>query len=247
MVYNARPRWLSSFMILPGRCLCCGVNTPNHQDLCGECAICLPWQNFCCPRCALPLAAPSESPCGECQRTPPCFDRAMAPFRYTTPINRLINDFKHYDRLAAGRVLGELFCDWLMQKVENEALTKPDYLLPVPLHWSRLWKRGFNQAQWLADDIGKSTGIPVINDGIQRRHTGLAQQALSRRQRQGNLRGAFTINPKRKARLENRHIAIIDDVMTTGTTANEITRLLKENQVAEVSIWAIARTPKSTE
>lgn len=244
MVYNSRPGWLASFTLFPGRCLCCGASSNTSQDLCPDCKSTLPWQIHSCPRCALPLSTPGDSPCGECQRKLPAFQRAIAPFRYTTPINRLINDFKHHDRQAGGRVLGELFCEWLIPQLENQTLEKPDYLLPVPLHWSRLWKRGFNQAQWLAQDIGEATGIQVIHDGLQRKQAGLAQQALTRQQRQSNLHDVFQPHPKRLALLKERHIAIVDDVMTTGSTAGNLAGLLLSHGASQVSVWVIARTPK---
>jgi ComF family protein len=245
MVYKPRKGWLSSFTLFPARCLCCGANSTSKQDLCRHCKTHLPWQEHSCPRCALPLAEPSEVPCGECQTQSPQFDRALAPFRYTTPISTLINGFKHHDRQANGRVLSELFCDWLNPQLINDVGLKPDILLPAPLHWSRLWRRGFNQAQTLAQDISQQFGITVSYDSLQRHSAGIAQQALTRQQRQRNLQHAFHINPKRLALLKNKHIAVIDDVITTGSTANSIAKVLRENGAQSVSVWALARTPKN--
>lgn len=244
MVYNSRPRWFSSFWLFPGRCLCCGSNSPNNQDVCPFCKANLPWQEHCCPRCALPLSTESHAPCGECQQNPPYFQQVLAPFRYAAPIDRLINDFKHHDHQANGRILAELFCHWLEQQLKQNTISKPDFLLPVPLHWIRLIRRGFNQTHWLAKDIGRHFDIEVISHGLHRRQSNLAQQKLARRQRQINLQDAFRINKKYLSLLKEKHIAIIDDVMTTGSTANTIARLLIENGITEVSIWTIARTPK---
>jgi ComF family protein len=247
MVYKPLKGWLSSFTLFPARCLCCGANSTTKQDLCRHCKAHLPWQEHSCPRCALPLSEPSEVPCGECQTQAPHFARALAPFRYAAPISSLINGLKHHDRQANGRVLSELFCDWLSPQLMHDVALRPDILLPVPLHWSRLWRRGFNQAQTLAQDISQHCGIAVSHDCLQRQSAGIAQQALTRQQRQRNLQHAFQINPKRIALIKNKHIAIIDDVITTGSTANSVAKILMENGATCVSVWALARTPKQRE
>jgi ComF family protein len=244
MVYNSRSSWLSSFLFFPGRCLCCGANSFTNQDLCEHCKMALPWQEYACPRCALPLPAPSSSPCGECQRRRPSFQQSLAAFRYEAPVNRLITRFKHQDGQACGRLLSELFCEWLPSHIDWNTTARPDYLLPVPLHWTHLWQRGFNQAEWFARDLSRRYNIPCLTDALIRKRSGVAQQSLRREQRLKNLQNIFQIRPKHHSLFINKHIVVIDDVITTGATVENISRLLKDAGAASISVWALARTPK---
>ena len=149
-------------------------------------------------------------------------------------MNRLVRGFKFKRQLAAGRILSHLVC-------ERIALTKPDLpemLIPVPLHGLRMISRGFNQAYELASYTGKVLNLPLQANALRRKRRTRAQSGLSRKQRRQNLRGAFSWCGPRKP---GRHVALIDDVMTTGTTVTECARVLKKAGAKRVDVWVAAR------
>lgn len=222
-------RWL-----LPPRCLLCGAAGDDDLDLCRDCAAELPRNRSCCARCALPLAQPAPL-CGRCQRQPPPWDAAWAPFRYGWPLDRLESRFKFGRDLAAGRSLAAL---WLR---ESAPPPLPDLILPVPLHRGRLRQRGHNQALELARPLSRGLGLPLRHDLLLRPRATSAQSELDAVARRRNVRGAFALHAD--ARLPD-HVAIVDDVMTTGSTLAECARVLRRAGVARVVVWALARAPQ---
>jgi ComF family protein len=221
-------RWL-----LPLRCLLCGAPGVSGIDLCAGCAAELPRNRSCCARCALPLAAPAAL-CGECQRRPPPWDAAWAPFRYAWPLDRLESRYKFGRDLAAGRVLSVL---WL---AEPRKPALPDLILPVPLHHGRLRQRGYNQALELAKPMAKALGVPMQHDLLQRHRATPAQTELDAVSRRRNVRGAFSV---RAGVTLPPHVVLLDDVMTTGATLAECARVLKRAGAKRVDVWALARAP----
>ncbi|WP_426661056.1 ComF family protein [Rhodanobacter aciditrophus] len=226
--WHALSRWL-----LPLRCLLCGAPGEQGVDLCAACATELPRNRSCCARCALPLPAPAAL-CGECQRHAPPWQAAWAPFRYGWPLDRLESRFKFGGDLAAGRTLAMLW------RREPMPLPKPDLLLPVPLHRARLRQRGYNQALELARPMARHCGLPLRHDALLRRRGTAAQTELDAVGRRRNVRGAFVV---RAGVALPAHVAIVDDVMTTGATLAECARVLKRAGVARVDVWALARAP----
>ncbi|MET0331963.1 MAG: ComF family protein [Dyella sp.] len=221
-------RWL-----LPLRCLLCGAPGADGVDLCPGCVAELPRNRSCCARCALPLASPAAL-CGRCQRQPPPWDAAWAPFRYGWPLDRLESRFKFAAELAAGRVLSAL---WLREPMPPSL---PSLLLPVPLHQSRLRQRGYNQALELAKPLAGAHALTLRHDLLLRQRATDAQTELDARERRRNVRGAFAI--KTDAVLPS-HVALLDDVMTTGATLAECARVLRRAGVARIDVWALARAP----
>ncbi|MDW2979998.1 ComF family protein [Rhodanobacter sp. KK11] len=221
-------RWL-----LPWRCLLCGARGADGIDLCADCAAELPRNRSCCARCALPLAAPAAL-CGECQRRAPPWDAAWAPFRYGWPLDRLESRYKFSADLAAGRVLSRLW------QSEPCPLRLPQLLLAVPLHRSRLRRRGYNQALELARPLAHALGVPLHRDALQRRRSTAAQTELDAVARRRNVHGAFAL---REGVVLPAHVAILDDVMTTGATLAECARVLRRAGVQRVDVWALARAP----
>lgn len=221
-------RWL-----LPLRCLLCGAPGEDDMDLCRDCAAELPRNRSCCARCALPLAMPAEL-CGRCQRRAPPWDAAWMPFRYAWPLDRLETRFKFARNLAAGRVL---VTAWQREPMRVEL---PQLILPVPLHRHRLRQRGYNQALELARPLARSMGLALRHDVLQRSRDTSAQTELDARSRRRNVRGAFAMLPD--ADLPD-HVAVLDDVMTTGATLAECARVLKKAGVPRVDVWALARAP----
>ncbi|EXF43570.1 phosphoribosyl transferase [Pseudomonas sp. BAY1663] len=156
-------------------------------------------------------------------------------------MDALITRFKHQARWPFGRLLGERLAHHL-EHAFADGLPRPDALLPVPLARRRLRQRGFNQARMLADWLGRGLAIPVEADTLQRLVDTPPQQQLDAATRRRNLRQAFALSAT--ARVEDRHLALVDDVLTTGATAEALARLLKRAGAARVDVYCLARTPK---
>ena len=222
--------------LLPSRCLLCAGAAPTGRDLCAGCLADLPRNSVCCARCALPLASPAQH-CGACLKREPAYATAWAPFQYGHPLNLLEARFKFHRDLAAGRVLADLLVDAARTR-QSEVL--PDCLLCVPLHRTRLRERGFNQALELAKPLSRSLDIPLASDMLVRTRSTRAQTGLDAKARRQNLRGAFAFCAKDSI---PAHVAIVDDVMTTGSTVDECARVLRQAGVGRVDVWALARAP----
>ncbi|MDD1506726.1 ComF family protein [Pseudomonas sp. CNPSo 3701] len=230
-VYN----WLK----IKQTCLLCDERVDTRLPLCAECDAELPWLGPHCQVCALPLAVDGLT-CGSCLKRPPPFSRVEAPWRYGFPVDALINRFKHQARWPIGRLLGDLLARHLTHAF-NEGLPKPDLLLPVPLSPKRQRQRGFNQAQLLAEVASHALQIPQRSDWLQRNGDAPAQQKLDAAARRRNLRGAFAL--RLTAQPRGLHLALIDDVLTTGATAQQLARLLMRAGALRVDVYCLARTP----
>lgn len=203
--------------------------------LCPACTEALPRLGAACVRCAAPLAEPSL--CGACRSTAPAFDAALSCFEYRFPLDRLVQRFKYGGDLAIGRWLGAA----LAGRAAHEP--RPDVLVVPPLSRRRLCERGFNQALELAKVAGRELRIPVHRRGLVRLRDTEAQAGLRRRERLSNLRGAFAC----RVDVRGQHVGLVDDVMTTGATAEAIARVLHEAGADRVVVWALARAPQPQE
>lgn len=235
--------WLrndASRLLWPGRCLLCSTPSQDAIDLCLPCQQALPRLGPACPRCALPLPglaggpAGSVPPCGACLSRPPPLGHTHASCLYASPLDRLLPRFKFHRDLAAGRLLAQLMAE------DGAHLPRPDALVPVPLHPGRLRQRGYDQALELARPIGRALGLPVHGGLLQRLRATSPQSRLDSAARQRNLRGAFGV---RTGGAVPAHVALIDDVMTTGATLHAAARALHRAGVARVDAWVCARTP----
>jgi len=223
--------------LLPPVCLLCGdrgsQGVDHVRDLCPACRDALPWAGSQCARCALPLSDTAvEALCGHCQTQPLAFERCLAPFTYRAPLDHLLLGLKFNGRLAPARVLGEVMAQWLAAVVD----VPPDHILPVPLHASRLRERGFNQAVELARPIASQFGLPLELNAVRRVRATSPQSDLSRKERLKNIKGAFEVS-----RPLSGQVVIIDDVMTTGSTAHELASALLDAGAEQVSVWVCAR------
>jgi len=234
-VYN----WLKSEQF----CLLCDERAEPRLPLCPSCETELPWLGPHCAICALPLPAAGLI-CGACQKRPPAFARVEAPWRYAFPVDTLITRFKHQAKWPLGRLLGELLAGHL-QHAFAEGLPRPDCLLPVPLADGRLRRRGFNQAAMLARWLARPLRLPVDEELLRRPRDTPAQQQLDADARRRNLRRAFAL--AEPPRVAGRHLALVDDVLTTGATAEALARLLRRAGAARVDVYCLARTPKPGE
>ena len=161
--------------------------------------------------------------------------RTICPFQYEYPINRLIQNFKFHDDLD----LSGFFSDQIIEKQALSDYSLPEIILPVPLHMQRIRQRGFNQSLELAKMLAKKLGLELLENTIVRNRDTPPQSGLDMRMRRTNLRGAFKlirIPPVKK------HVAIVDDVLTTGATSNEVARVLKSAGFERIDLWVCART-----
>jgi len=225
--------------LLPPRCMRCGTGVASAGTVCARCWSTLgflgaPW----CRCCGLPFEhdAGAEALCGACTREAPAFDRCRAALRYDDESRGLILSFKHGDRTQTA----PLFARWMVQ-AGAEILRDADLIVPVPLHWTRLLARRFNQSALLALRIGRETGIEVLPDGLVRRRRTASQGHLTPTQRADNVRSAFRPHPRRGARLAGRRVVLVDDVLTTGATVSACARVLRRTGAASVDVLTLAR------
>lgn len=231
-VYN----WLISRQqaLYPPRCALCGQAGVARRDLCPGCLADLPHNPSPCHRCGIPLSDGARL-CGPCNHNPPPFDSSVIPFRYGPPLDYLLQQLKFHQRLHLAPLLGGL----LAEAILHQGRPLPELILPVPLHPTRLRERGYNQALELARPVARQLALPVDWHGVARQRQTQAQTSLQGRERRKNLRNAFVVQHELP-----RHVALVDDVVTTGATVSELATTLKRSGVERVEIWAIARAGK---
>jgi ComF family protein len=193
---------------------------PASCLLCRE--IVMPNQHMVCDDCR------GELPWGDVKSP-----TSLSLFHYQPPIDHWISQLKFQDKLIYARFFSQCF----ITQLQNYKIPLPDYLLPVPLHRKRLRERGFNQALEIAKPIAKYFKIPLANNFIERKKYTKPQSDLSAMQRASNVKNAFALKKPFKA----KHIAIIDDVVTTGNTVGALVQLLKDNGIEKIDIWCVAR------
>lgn len=230
MVYN----WINNTRnrLFPAQCRLCLAPCAQQQDLCDGCRKDLPWLGETCRTCALPLKGESGDQCARCQQTPPVLDACHALFAYQSPIDDWIQALKFRQDLAIARLLGNL----LSEHKSVAAAIEARGVLPVPLHHRRLAERGYNQARELASFLLKA-GHAAMHCDCRRLRRTEAQSTLGRSQRDRNLHGAFSVS----APLDKPQVLLVDDVMTTGATLNELATELKRAGAARVEAIVVAR------
>lgn len=231
-VYN----WLNNNQ----RCLLCDEKAEQPYPLCVPCETELPWLQDSCQVCALPLPMQGLT-CAPCRRRPPAFYCVEAPWHYGFPLDALISRFKYNSHWPLGRLLATLLGRWLSHRYAD-GLPRPTLLLPVPLSRRRLRQRGYNQAAMLAEWLAAQIDITCNGQVIQRVLDTPAQQGLSAKARKRNLRQAFCVADS--APLQGRHVALVDDVLTTGATAQALASLLLKAGARRVDVYCLARTAK---
>jgi ComF family protein len=229
-------------LVLPPRCHICLQNIPDAGKLhiCPDCHTALPLLNsLFCSICGIPFEGTgSDHPCGRCMASPPPYSAARAALRYEGSCRDLIHAFKYTQKSHLRRPLGLLMASLLNQFVAEQ---KPDLLIPVPLHISRLRTRGFNQAILLGEILSRQWQIPLLRQGLQRIRPTTPQMELTRDQRLTNLRDAFAI--KDATMPADRRVMLVDDVFTTGSTLSECARVLRQEGYHEVSAVTVAHAP----
>jgi len=203
--------------------------------LCSGCERALPRLTDACPRCAAPFEhAAIQGECGHCQRRPPPYARTVALFRYAPPVDHFIRTLKFHNGLGLATLLGRR----LASRLQPEP-GRPDRIMPVPLHPTRLRSRGYNQALELARPIAAALDIPLDYQSLQRIRATAAQSELPVEQRGRNMRGAFAV--RAGSQLDGLRIALVDDVLTTGSTVVAASRALLAAGAMEIEVWVAAR------
>lgn len=223
-------------LIAPTICILCLNKTHRTLPLCAECENDSPTSIFTCVQCGLPTLDQMIKKCGQCLKARPFFDRTIVLYQYEQPAKKLILDLKFHEKLIHACLLGKL----MAEKISQDMDARPDLIIPVPLHKKRIRTRGFNQALELAKPIAKQLQIPIDYRSVVRHKHTEPQLSLPLNQRAKNIKKAFAL----QGELSAKHVAIVDDVMTTGATVNALSQLLKANGVHRVDVWCCARTSK---
>jgi ComF family protein len=217
--------------IFGNACPLCGV--PGY-GFCAACRATLPYNDAACPRCAVPRAhsIPAEICCPDCRRRPPAFDRVRAPLRYEHPLDQLVGRFKDHGELQVGRLLAGLMPG------PPGGTPGPDLVVPVPASAARLRERGFNQAAELARHVAQRHALPWSTALLHRRAARRDQRGLGRSARLRNVSGVFDCSGSAPPR-----VVLVDDVLTTGATAQAASEALRRAGAVEIEVWVLARTP----
>lgn len=225
------------YWIFPPVCVLCGQAAAKVQDLCDGCQQGLLPVVHGCPRCQVPMPSllAACSPCGSCLADLPPFRMLQSLFLYEFPATKMIADLKFHQRLVCARVLGEMMAKAVSQWYRDRPL--PELIIPVPLHVDRLKERGFNQALVIAKYVATSLALAIDDQACLRVKATVAQASLSKRKRAKNVKQAFKIVKP----LSVKHVAVIDDVVTTGYTIRELCRVLQRAGIETIDVWCCAR------
>jgi len=228
--------------VLPPTCSGCGDVVAEQHTLCSDCWGTLTFLGRpCCDACGHPFEyeVPDRTLCGACTREHPPFDRARAALLYDGASKDLILGFKHADKTDTQF----LFAKWLMLG-GADLVRAADIVAPVPLHWTRLFSRRYNQAALLAQSVAKLADKPVVADLMIRHRKTPSQGHLGVRARTRNVTGAFRIAPQHLLKLRGKRVLLVDDVYTTGATVRATAKVLKRAGVSGVDVLTLARVVK---
>lgn len=211
-------------------CVLCG--SMSHDGLwCAACDGALPYLDVPqCPTCALPTSGGEI--CGQCLKHAPLFTGATAVFGYAFPLDKLMQAMKYGEQLA----LADAFAEKLARRIDKDRL--PDHIIPMPLHPAKLRERGFNQSLLLAAGIARELDVELLHNTCRRLRDTPPQSALPWKERKKNVRGAFCCG----ADLSGKHVALVDDVLTTGASLDALAEAVQKRGASEISVWVVART-----
>ncbi|MFT5502692.1 MAG: ComF family protein [Gammaproteobacteria bacterium] len=221
-------------LIRVNQCMACQIIIRSRGYFCDSCRARIKRQRSPCRLCGLEHQT-NEAICAACLYDPPHWDSMAVPLQYDGLVRDLLSRLKYSDDLP--------IAEWLTEETKanfDVIAIKPDIIIPVPLYKERLIERGYNQAFEIARCLSSQLGIPVDSKSlIRKRHTD-SQAGLTAKKREKNLIGAFAFDNRK----QYQHVAVVDDIVTTGSTLNEITRVIKRSGVQTVSVWGLARVEK---
>lgn len=271
ILQQLRDQWVTC---MGRRCIICGAHTTNTArfPLCSACAIILtPYNKSCCPKCGLPFRAEqaSNTPCSECLSSPPLWQNFFFHNLYDGPLREVLLRLKFHNGLEFAPLIGTLLKERVDTAYTQKALSPkphtppnnphsiqpglsdtevsplPDVLIPVPLHTTRLTKRGFNQSVEILRPLASHWKVPLLANGVVRKLATAPQMSLRVKERKNNLRGAFAVLQKNIPLIYGKHILLGDDIMTTGATLRQICHVLLQSGAARVDVVVVARTDKN--
>lgn len=225
-------------LLAPRRCLWCRSRIARGYS-CYSCRERLPWNRVACRLCARPLSGPPEPArrCPACTASPPPQDAAWVPFLYELPVSTQIIALKFHASLQSAAVLADLMIEGLAARSDR----LPELLVPVPLHSGRLAGRGYNQALELGRHLRDRLTLELVPDAARRRNVTREQTRLSASERRRNVRNVFAVGEA----VRGRHVALLDDVITTGATVTELARAARAAGARRIEVWAVARATLS--
>lgn len=223
-------------ILFKSQCVLCDASVDRKVSLCEACREDLPWVEHACRFCALPIEVDLDGNiCGQCIAQKPYADYALNVFHYSNPVDYLISRMKFQQQLSETAVLADLLKNFILNEVLEHGL--PEAFIPVPLYKKRLSKRGFNQSLEIIKPLARDKNIPILLSAIERSSETQEQTYLNKQQRKKNVSGCFSLLEKPL----HSHIVIVDDVVTTGATTNELAKLLKNSGVKKIGVWSLAR------
>ena len=225
-------------LFLNQRCLLCASHKGGKLSLCDACLDDLPWHDAPhCPQCGL---LSNSLLCGNCLNATPSFDATLALFTYDYPLDRLLQHYKYQESLSLANTFASLWLDKHPTNIagSQDKIPEIDLIIPMPMHKDRLQQRGFNQALEIARLISKHRQIKLDYNSCKRTRLTPPQASLPLKERIKNIQGVFQCDQN----LQGLNIALVDDVMTTGASLNELAKTLKQAGAAHVECWVIART-----
>jgi ComF family protein len=238
-------RWAGGWgldTLLPPQCPGCGSSVDRQGALCAACFARISFITPpLCQRCGVPFSTEGHAVaglCRACAETSPLFREARAALRYDRQSRELILPLKHADRLELAPVLATM-----MARAGASLLARADILLPVPLHRKRLFHRRYNQAAVLARLLARTAGRPNQPDGLVRLYATDSLDDKSSLERAQAVAGAFAVRPSRLDQVRGRTVLLVDDVMTSGATANGCARALLDAGATAVDVLVAARVP----
>lgn len=236
---------MRKFTSIKSNCVLCGVHTDGVVSLCSACGDNLPTIEYACSRCALPIDRSDAHSsgqeisgiCGQCISQKSFIDYSVSLYHYKAPIDYLIGQMKFQQQLSVVDVFADLMSRQAGKLLQSNGL--PDVIVPIPLHNTRIAKRGFNQSLEIVRRLAKENSIVVDLDFVNRVKKTVAQTNLNKEQRKKNITGSFELFAGSSA--QYKHVVIVDDVVTTGVTVNELAKVIKNSGVKTVGVWSLAR------
>lgn len=230
--------------VLPERCPGCGVITPAGGRFCGDC-----WQRLhflsppWCSACAIPFdfAQSDQSRCASCLATPPLHDGIRAAVAYDDVSRQIVLKLKYGGKIGMAKIIAAQLLRHLPDDKSGLIIT------PVPLHWTRLWSRSFNQSVLIGKELARLSDLSFVPDLLVRNKRTPSMRGLSAKQRSRVVGKAFTINPKWKGRIDGANIILVDDVLTTGATSDGCVKALKKAGADWVQLFCWARALRGEE